>query len=78
MKHFIIKESDLADLEHTLPELLMAMYPLLGGGAETGANRLRLQWSRVQEIVKNVRWNYGPPEEVTVIPCDGESNEPVG
>lgn len=72
---FQIKETDLAELEHTLPELLLAMYPMLGGGAETGANRLRLQWNRVKDILTNVRWDYGPPLDVTVIPADGESNE---
>lgn len=59
---FQIKESDLAELEHVLPEIVSAMMGLMND------NRLKVQWRKVQEIIKNVRWNYGPPEEVIVIP----------
>ena len=64
-KMFQIREEDLADLEHTLPELLDATYPSL-------TNRMRTQWRRVQEVLKNVRWNYGPPTEVKLVDEDGE------
>lgn len=62
-KLFQINEPDLAALEHTLPELLERAYPTLD-------NRQRTQWRRVQEIIVNVRWNYGPPGEVVVIRPD--------
>lgn len=66
MKLFQINEDDLAELEHTLPNILNAMYPMFS--KDNGENnRLRTQWRRVREIVANVRWNYGPPEEVEVI-----------
>ena len=57
MKYFQISESDLAELESTLPAILDRSYLHLN-------NADRAAWRRVQEIVKNVRWNYGPPLEV--------------
>ena len=57
---FTIYESDLADLEHTLPDLLSASYATL-------THRQRVQWRLVQQIITNVRWNYGPPSEVIVV-----------
>lgn len=62
MKLFQIKEDDLADLEHTLPLLLDRLYPQMDG-------TLRVQWNRVKNIITEVRWNYGPPLEVEVIPA---------
>ncbi len=59
-----IYEDDLAELERTLPQLADAMTPSLD-------NRLRVQWRRVQTILSNVRWNYGPPTDVEVIEPDG-------
>lgn len=66
---FQIREDDLADLEHTLPEILLAMYPQVN-------NRLRVQWCRVRDIVMNVRWNYGPPLECEVIPASDDEAKP--
>lgn len=66
---FQINEPDLAELEHTLPQLLDAAMPYLD-------NRQRVQWRRVREILANVRWNYGPPGEVTVIPAGAPPQEP--
>lgn len=62
-KLFQIHEDDLAALEHTLPEIADAIMPHLNG-------RLRVQIRRVRDILSNVRWNYGPPDEVDVIPGD--------
>lgn len=62
-KLFQIHEEDLATLEHTLPALADGMMPQLD-------NRARVQWRRVQEILSKVRWSYGPPTDVTVIPAD--------
>lgn len=66
MKLFRISEDDLARLEHVLPELCLSMYEQMAGPA---APRLRKQWSEVREIVANVRWDYGPPSEVEIIPA---------
>ncbi len=59
MKYFQISEDDLATLEKDLPELLSRGYPNLD-------NPARAMWRRVQKVVMDVRWNYGPPTEVEV------------
>jgi hypothetical protein len=61
---FRITEPDLAELERVLPQLADAMMSHLNP-------RLRIQWRRVQQIVCDVRWDYGPPRNVSVIPADG-------
>lgn len=58
-----IHEEDLAELERTLPQFQQAMMGILDG-------RLRTKIRRVQKILSDVRWNYGPPENVERIPCD--------
>lgn len=58
-----ITEDDLAALERTLPQLASAVAPALD-------NRLRVQLRQVQKILSEVRWNYGPPSEVRIIPVD--------
>lgn len=67
MKLFDITEDDLAELEHTLPELCdaVAMRP------EATAQQ-RTQIRRVQRILTNVRWRYGPPEQVERIEVEDE------
>lgn len=62
-KLFQIREDDLAELEHILPQFCSDLYVSMD-------NRKRVQFRRVQEILMNVRWNYGPPIEVEVIPAD--------
>lgn len=63
MKLFQITDDDLADLEKTLPELSDALTPTMDGA-------LRTKLRRCQLILSRVRWGYGPPENVTVIPAD--------
>lgn len=54
-----IYEQDLAELERLLPDLLET---------RPGTTpRERVQYRRVQEIIKNVRWNYGPHTDVEFI-----------
>lgn len=60
---FQINEDDLAELERTLPRMADQMM-------ETMDNCTRVQLRRVQTILSNVRWNYGPPSEVGTIPAD--------
>lgn len=62
-KLFQIYEDDLSALEETLPQLADALMPLLN-------NKLRVQIRRVQKILSDVRWDYGPPTDVEVIPVD--------
>lgn len=63
-KMYQIYDDDLATLERTLPQLADALGPTLN-------NRLRVQLRQVQRILSNVRWDYGPPSEVRIVPLDG-------
>lgn len=63
---FQIYEDDLADLER--------IAPLFADGAiVTLTPRLRTQLRRVQTILSNVRWGYGPPSHVESVPDEPES-----
>ena len=62
-KLFQIKEDDLGALEATMPQLADALMPVLN-------NRLRVQLRRAQQVLSDVRWNYGPPSEVEIIAPD--------
>lgn len=62
---FQITEDDLAELERILPQITDVISDRLSG-------RLRTQIRRVQTIMSNVRWNYGPPTDVTIIPNRSE------
>ena len=64
-KLFQIKEDDLGALEATLPQLTDALIPVLN-------NKLRVQLRRVQQVLSDVRWNYGPPSEVQIISPDDD------
>ena len=67
---FQIHEDDLAELERTLPHFADAMMQSL-------TPRLRVQLRRCQSILSSVRWNYGPPTEVEVIPADDDQRPAV-
>lgn len=56
-----ITEDDLAALEQHLPQLMAATMLACNDPL------IRKQWERVKEITSNVRWNYGPPSQVTEI-----------
>jgi hypothetical protein len=61
-----ICDEDLSTLERTLPQLADALTVRMD-------NRLRVQLRQVQKILSDVRWNYGPPAEVEIIPTsDGQ------
>lgn len=60
---FQINEEDLGELERTIPQLSEAMMAILD-------NRLRVQLRRMKTILSNVRWDYGPPSEIEIIPAD--------
>jgi len=62
-KLFHIHEDDLAELEKILPQLADALMPVLN-------NKLRVQVRRVQWILSDVRWDYGPPSKIEVVPQD--------
>lgn len=62
-KLFQIYEDDLGELERILPQLAQAMAPVLN-------NTLRVQLRRCQAILSSVRWDYGPPNKVEIVPAD--------
>lgn len=57
-KLYQITEDDLAALEAELPRLLEACMVTCNDPLT------RKRWEAVKTIVANVRWNYGPPQEV--------------
>lgn len=67
-KIFQIHGDDMATLEELLPELMWFRPDL-----QTA--RQKVQWRRVQQIIWNVRWNYGPPLECHRIPASDEPTE---
>jgi hypothetical protein len=60
-----INDADLGELERVLPQIVDRLYDRMD-------NRLRTQIRTVQRILSDVRWNYGPPHNVHVIPADGD------
>lgn len=63
---FQIKEDDLVALEASVPAIVdMAMERL-----DNNVARVRLR--TIQRILSDVRWNYGPARDVTIIPADGD------
>ena len=64
MKLFQIYEDDLAELEQILPSICDG--PLV----EFMDPSIRRKFRRCKLILSNVRWNYGPHDNVEVIPVD--------
>lgn len=62
---FRISEPDLAELERLLPWMYESMEIVVSNQPRT---RKRIR--RVKEILSDVRWEYGPHSEITVIPDD--------
>jgi len=67
-KMFQVHEEDLGELERTIPQLAEALVPNLD-------NRLRVKLRRCQMLLSNIRWNYGPPDEVHEIRADEDYSE---
>lgn len=63
MKLFQINEDDLATLERDIPAIVSCVMPHL-----RFADRVAIR--RVQKILLNVRWNYGPPTHVERVDDD--------
>lgn len=55
---FQINEEDLAELERLLPDLLFEI------AITQPSPKVRTVFRRVKDIIGNVRWHYGPPEQV--------------
>lgn len=67
-KLFRIEEEDFGELERIMPQLADALMPVL-------TNKLRVQLRRCKEILSNVRWEYGPAGEVTIIPTQDSGQD---
>lgn len=65
---FQINEEDLGELESVLPQLAEAL-------RSASDNKTRSQLRRVKLILSNVRWRYGPPEWVRVIPDEPDADQ---
>jgi len=68
-KLFQITEQDLGELERVLPSISDDLMCSL-------QTRHKVQLRRVQAILSNVRWRYGPPLRAKTIPAG--SDEPAG
>lgn len=55
---FQIHEADLAELERVIPRLTERLW------TPDMDNQTKVQIRRVQRIMTDVRWNYGPPQEI--------------
>lgn len=64
---FQIHEDDLAALESTLPKIIDRLYTMCQID-----NQLRTQIRRVQKVIVDVRWDYGPHTDIEIIPADEE------
>lgn len=64
-KLFQIHEDDLCDMERILPLMSDAMLPHL-------TPRLKTQIRRIQKILSDVRWSYGPPSHVETVSDDAD------
>lgn len=60
MRLFQIYEDDLAELERILPDIESHLMLHLDA-------RQRTQLRRVKDILSNVRWNYGPHDNVEIV-----------
>lgn len=68
-KMFQIYEDDLAILEREVPCLADALLPQMD-------NALRVKIRALQRVIMNVRWDYGPPEQVERVELDGLTEDP--
>jgi hypothetical protein len=66
-----IYPDDLAELERILPEIfdLVISETAKGARMEDRGPELRTKYRTVQRIIRDVRWDYGPHEQIERIPC---------
>lgn len=64
-KQFQISEPDLHKLETYLPKLCERV------GLANNDPVVQALFGEVKEILSDVRWSYGPPQEVCIIPASG-------
>jgi hypothetical protein len=64
VRQYQINESDLEYMESAMPSLCIRCGELLND------TDVRMKFRRFKDILSNVRWDYGPPEEVMKIEGD--------
>lgn len=64
MRQYQINESDLEYLEAAVPVLCFRL------GESLNCPDVRMKFRRFKEILSDVRWGYGPPQEVEKIEGD--------
>lgn len=64
MKLYQINADDLEYLESAMPVICFRCGELLND------TDVRMKFRRIKEIVSNIRWDYGPPSEVQIVPLD--------
>lgn len=70
-KLMAIHEPDLQTLEELVPPILERLQSLdFAAHGKANQNEIRAKMRRIQEILVNVRWNYGPHEIVEQFPAD--------
>lgn len=65
---FRIEKDDLCELEEHLPKIMDACFMNM-------TPALRIKFRRIQQILSDVRWAYGPPSHVERIDIDGEPEQ---
>lgn len=63
MRMYQINEDDLVTLEREMPAVFDRLMQHLD-------SPLKVKARVIQNVLSRVRWNYGPPDEVMVIPCE--------
>ena len=66
VRTFQITEEDLAELERIVPYMADRLLSAMD-------NQLRVKVRTAQRVLTNVRWRYGPPAEVIVMPVEDQS-----
>lgn len=62
VRQFQISEEDLATLERLVPDVLQRLTMRPDATPQDRSN-----YRQIRDILVNVRWKYGPPEQVTRI-----------
>lgn len=66
---FQISEDDLRKMESGLPRIMV-----IAGEALNNAG-VQALFGEMKDIISNVRWDYGPPQEVRIVRERGEDDD---
>lgn len=71
MNFYQVNEDDLCELERTLPQLADELLTA-AAMSDSVTGRVKTQLRRVKAILSNVRWNYGPHDDGSVVRGDND------